>query len=616
MQEDLQQAIESGKLTQQAADGLERLAPGNYCQHKSWGFGKVAEWDLAADQIYIDFGTRKHHPMQPAYAATALQPIPDGHILARRATDPEGVREQAVSDPVGLARAVLSDLGGRATADQVAACFVPGIFDAPAFKKWWDATKKKMKGDGCFQMPIKKNEPFVLLEVPTSPTHGMLERFRAARFLKDQVAALDLITKALDDFASEVEELRVLSSQIEDAAAKGSRLQSAQALELLLARDEILARHEALERGEGAPAVADILRAESSRIAEIFSELPAAKQKRALDQFPEAFGEAWVDHALRLAKVAPARLLADISKLLEKKKRGEEFRIALVRWIGDRSVSAEALIWLCRERGANFPDLFEPSLVTAIFSALERDMLDEKRGSRLHDLLLDDKGLLDELLGTAEPEVVRDIVRRLMLTPVYDDLNKRSLMGRIIKLHPEIQSMIGGGEETTSDETLTVSWASLTRRKQAFEHLVNVEIPQNTKDIAVAREQGDLRENFGFKAAKEQQRVLMRRRAEAERDLGRARGTNFENPDTSQVSIGTIVTVRTGDGQTETYSILGAWDSIPDRGVISYLAGIGQALLGKKVGEEIELAGETGTRRVQILSIVAFTDLALLEANA
>jgi len=234
----------------------------------------------------------------------------------------------------------------------------------------------------------------------------------------------------------------------------------------------------------------------------------------------------------------------------------------------------------------------------------------------LHDLLLDDKGLLDELLGTAEPEVVRDIVRRLMLTPVYDDLNKRSLMGRIIKLHPEIQSMIGGGEETTSDETLTVSWASLTRRKQAFEHLVNVEIPQNTKDIAVAREQGDLRENFGFKAAKEQQRVLMRRRAEAERDLGRARGTNFENPDTSQVSIGTIVTVRTGDGQTETYSILGAWDSIPDRGVISYLAGIGQALLGKKVGEEIELAGETGTRRVQILSIVAFTDLALLEANA
>ena len=616
MQEDLQQAIDSGKITPQAAEVLARLAPGNFCQHKSWGFGKVAEWDLPADQIFIDFGARKRHPMQPVYAAEALQPIPDGHILARRAVEPDAVREQAASDPLGLARAVLEDLGGRATAEQVAACFVPGIFDAAGFKKWWESTKKKMKGDGCFQMPIKKNEPFVLLKVPTSPTHVMLERFRGARFLKDQVAALDLITKALDDFASEVEELRVLSSQIEDAAMKGSRLQSAQALELLLARDEILARHEALKPGEGAPSVADILRAESSRIAEIFSELPAAKQKRALDQFPEAFGEAWVDQALRLAKVAPARLLSDISKLLEKKKRGDDFRAALVRWIGDRSVSAEALIWLCRERGANFPELFEPSLVTAIFSALERDMLDEKRGSRLHDLLLDDKGLLGELLGSAPPEVVRDIVRRLMLTPVFDDLNKRSLIGRIIKMHPDIQSMIAGGEEAATDETLTVSWASLARRKKAFEHLVNVEIPQNTKDIAVAREQGDLRENFGFKAAKEQQRVLMRRRAEAERDLGRARGTNFENPDTSQVSIGTTVGVRTADGTTETYSILGAWDSIPDRGVISYLAGIGQVLLGTKVGSEVELAGENGTRKVTVVSIEPFTDLALLDGDA
>ena len=101
-----------------------------------------------------------------------------------------------------------------------------------------------------------------------------------------------------------------------------------------------------------------------------------------------------------------------------------------------------------------------------------------------------------------------------------------------------MQSMIrgGGGER---EETLTVSWASLEKRKEEFEDLVNRQIPQNTKDIATARSYGDLRENFEFKSAKEQQRVLMRRRAEAESDLSRARGTNFENPDTTQVSIGT-----------------------------------------------------------------------------
>jgi transcription elongation GreA/GreB family factor len=195
-----------------------------------------------------------------------------------------------------------------------------------------------------------------------------------------------------------------------------------------------------------------------------------------------------------------------------------------------------------------------------------------------------------------------------LLTPVFDDLNKRSLLARIVKLYPEMQSMISGsaGER---EETLTVSWASLEKRKEEFEDLVNRQIPQNTKDIATARSYGDLRENFEFKSAKEQQRVLMRRRAEAERDLSRARGTNFENPDTTQVSIGTIVTLRDSTGAQETYSILGAWDSAPELGIISYKAVIGQALLGKSLGESAELPTETGSRSVTIARIEPFTDL-------
>jgi transcription elongation GreA/GreB family factor len=82
--------------------------------------------------------------------------------------------------------------------------------------------------------------------------------------------------------------------------------------------------------------------------------------------------------------------------------------------------------------------------------------------------------------------------------------------------------------------------------------------------------------------------------------LGRARGTSFENPDTSRVSIGTIVTVRDKNSQKqETFTILGAWDGDPDRHIISYQTAIGQALLGKKAGEAATLPnGE-----VEIVSI-------------
>jgi transcription elongation GreA/GreB family factor len=515
-----------------------------------------------------------------------------------------------------LARAVLGDLGGSATAEAVAACFVPAVFDSAGFKKWWDAAKKRMKSDGRFRLPTKKSDPFVLLAEASSPSKGLIENFHSARFMKDQVNALDQLTKALDDFAHEVEELQSLAAAIEAEASKGRKLQAAQALELLLARDEILSRHTALKPGEGAPTVAGMLADEQSRLPALFSSLPAAKQRRALEQFPAAFGERWPDMALRLAKQAPARLVAEIARLFEKHGNPQEYGVALARWLSDRSIPTEALIWLAKERGGPYPEIFNSDLLNAIFSALERDMLDEKRGSRLQDLLLDDASLLGELLEGAAPDAIRNAMRRLMMSPVFDDLNKRSLLGRIVKMYPEMQSMIGGEEEAgAGEELLTVSWASLESRKAAYERLVNVEIPQNVKDIAMAREQGDLRENFGFKAAKEQQRVLARRRAEAERELARARGTNFDNVDTSHVAIGSVVKLHFGDGSEEQYAILGAWDSAPDLGIVSYKAGIGQALLGKRPGETAEVASDGSPRTATVVAIEAFQDLDVLRST-
>jgi hypothetical protein len=63
-------------------------------------------------------------------------------------------------------------------------------------------------------------------------------------------------------------------------------------------------------------------------------------------------------------------------------------------------------------------------------------------------------------------------MRCLLLTPVFDDLNKRSLLARIVKLYPEMQAMITG-EAVEKEEILTVSCASLEKRKEEYEDLVN-----------------------------------------------------------------------------------------------------------------------------------------------
>jgi transcription elongation GreA/GreB family factor len=133
-----------------------------------------------------------------------------------------------------------------------------------------------------------------------------------------------------------------------------------------------------------------------------------------------------------------------------------------------------------------------------------------------------------------------------------------------------------------------VSWESLERRKAEYENLVNKRIPGNIKEIAEARAHGDLRENFEYKAAKEMQAVLNRRKVDLEKDLNLAQGSDLIGAETSSVNIGTIVKLQAGEA-TEIYTVLGAWDSDPDHRIVSYMSEIGQSLIGQKVGDKVNV---------------------------
>jgi transcription elongation factor GreA len=264
------------------------------------------------------------------------------------------------------------------------------------------------------------------------------------------------------------------------------------------------------------------------------------------------------------------------------------------------------LAWLCSER-ESWGELITPDLLGAILSALEREQHNAPgRASKLNRVLVEDRQLLGDIFRNCDVGLARDAMRRLQLSPVFDELTKRSLLARIVKVYPELESMITGTQPQEKAAPLIVSWSSLEKRTAEYEELVKVKIPENTKEIALARSYGDLSENFEFKAAKQMQSVLMRRKAELEQMLHIARGTSFENADTSRVSIGTIVTVRNAEmNNEETYTILGAWDGDPDRHIISYQTAIGQALLGHEIGETISLNTEHSTAQFTIVSIEA-----------
>ncbi|HEY2569123.1 MAG TPA: GreA/GreB family elongation factor [Candidatus Udaeobacter sp.] len=606
MDTELEKLVEAGKLTTNAAQQLEKLKPGTFCLHKSWGFGRVREWNLLLNQIVIDFAGKKAHPMQAQYAAENLTPLSPEHFLTRKATDLAAVKSLAKENPAALVRNILESLGGNATVQQISEWMIGDVFTEAEWKRWWESAKKALKASGVFSIPAKKTEPIQIRGEGISHADELLEAFKKARQPKQQIAALEQISRAHDQFTEA--QLQPIIATIENMAVRNQKMHPEFGFELLIARDDLLTGLPSLHSTYVGLTLSKLILEEEKRLISILPKLPAAKEKRILQALPSALGPGWTDRALYLMQESHGRMVAQIPRILDEGGKHEELRAMLERSIREYSATSEMLSWLCSERD-HWDELVTPELLSAILAALEREQHNApSRTSKLQRAVVDDRQLIGDIFKKSDVALARDAMRRLQLSPLFDELTKRSLLARIVKVYPELESMITGMQPASGGDKATpliVSWSSLERRQAEYEELIKTKIPENTKEIALARSYGDLSENFEFKAAKQMQSVLMRRKVELEQMLHNARGTSFENADASRVSIGTIVTLREVEtNKEETYTILGAWDGDPDRHIISYQTAIGQALLGHATGDRVSLNTEHDTAQLTIVSIV------------
>jgi transcription elongation GreA/GreB family factor len=611
MNPEVQNIVAAGKLP--AADGekLSKLEPGVFCLHKSWGVGRIASWDLLGDRVLIDFEGKPAHPMKISFAVGSLEIIPSDHILSRRHSDLDALKAMTKDDAPALVELALKSSGGTLHLDGLEKLLKGAIVSDADYKKWWEGAKRALKTHRHIVVPAKRTENLVLRDQAESAGGQMVKSFLAARDLKGKLAALASIQKDLDLFSDPKTELIPVLQDISDSARKGIKLNLKECLQLLLARDELV---ETL--GTTAPMgsmkVSDLVCETKEVLADALKTLSSAMLGRVYRAFPEAFpNRGWVTEILHHLTKTGGRAVAEIATVLDANDELDVLAETLKKSLRNRLLSADLLIWMARERKGLAESVFDIDLGHAILGVIENDHMEggPKRTGRLQDMLSDDRTLLGEMVAEAEDADVRLLAKRILNSSSYDELTRRSLMARIIKARPEMEAMMAENAGPQKEDSLIVSWESLEKKKKELEDLVNVKIPDNKREIQIARAEGDLRENGGYKAARDQQAVLLRMQGKYERELRNARGADFVNAPTDKVGIGTVVDVEDqSSGEKETFTILGAWDGDLEKNIISYLSESAKSLIGKTVGEETDLPTEAlnGTRRVKINAIRAF----------
>ena len=601
MREEFEKLAAAGKIEGRHVEPLTLLAESGCCMHRSWGFGRIKTVDTVFARFTIDFAGKPGHTMDLGFAAESLKAIPKDHILARKANDLENVRQMAAHH-LDLIKLVLNSYGGKATADQIQQALVPDVI-RDDWKKWWETARREMKKDGHFIVPLKKTEPVVFQAQETSLQNRLLTNFRVAKGLKARVAVVNELSKNAADLPDKQGAAGEIITALNTDIASHQRTQPAVALEAIFARDE-LREIAGLQPAPDEITAAQIW-AQDIKFGPVLEQIPTTKHHHALQSFKAANPDRWVEVLRGSLNFVSAKLCREFANLLIAEGKMDLLKESLARLVNQHTAGSELLLWLGRERSDAFVDILGPEVFRAMLTSMERDQFNEKRSNRLREFILDDHELLSELTASADIDVVKDLTRALQLSPVFDDMDKRSLLARLVKSHPAVQSLISG-EQTKQEAATLVSWESLERRKTEYQELVQKKIPANSKEIATARSYGDLSENHEFKAAKEMQKILMRRKEELENQLNRARGTDFSNARTDIVSIGTVVqAMDLGANQAETFTILGAWDSDPEKGIISYLSPVAQSLLNNKVGDEVEFELHGAKRRHRIERIEA-----------
>lgn len=629
---------------------LEQLHDGAYCMHGSWGFGRIVSYDEASKKLIIDFEGKPGHKMDPVFCVDKLEVLDDDNLLVRYRTDRENLEKEMKdsgefvvsylekkpdmsASPIEL-ETVFKQLFGYVAEN-------PSISEKElaeknkaaekAYRSWWNKAKEALFRNPRVACPKAKGESYSLRakEEEMKPEQEVLREYLLNREPKKKILLAEKLYKtATDDSVEEIKaDLPKIKEELTEAIKKARSLNDADRLHGIWVRNNLVrylypGEEEKVE--EIAPRSKDIILAAVERdpkdgLNNLAKNLPSSYLERFLDLLTRIFVEDWRDRIIDLLKYSEGRftkecvdflLSWDVSKNSHFVKGAEIpddgkgvtsrqlIKDCLKRWLEEQTLRGPVILWIVKNRNAAaYKDILSPligeDLLSALLAAvddeaLQRETVVTTARIALADALSDDKDLIKDMLESSTADTARDLAQTLLLNQGFEDLTKKSILARIIKVFPSVQTLVATKSSDSKEKRLLVSSWSLQARREELEDIVKNQLPASKLAIEAARELGDLRENSEYKMAREHDEVLSARRGQLERDIADAEVFDFNSTPTDKVGIGSIVSLVTNKGEELTCTILGAWDSDTAKNIFSYQTPLAQALLDHKVGDTVE----------------------------
>lgn len=550
-------------------DRVERLHSllafdvGTIVAMKDKGVGTVTEVNVALQTLKIDFERHKGLAVGLRAAGKVLDILGPRHVLRRKLEAPEELEALRDQQPPELLRLVLESYERPLAATEIREALA-GVVDAKQWTSFWSAARKHpqvVAGGGSRQT-------YQWAQSTAHAEDALWESFTAA----DPRRKLDHLKRASNDLRQRMaEELR---EEAERARREGDL---ALAFELRVGLDRAREASGSWTLEDLVGEIADPLPMIENLATRTLREQAYATVRATRKDWGDVFESAMLveEDTKALDTLADALESDDVSR----------FERVADQILAQASRAPAAFTWLV-ERAAGDQILRErrgARLVRQILRALIDEALAPYR-VRLR-ALFESGGTVPRVLSHLTAEEAAEVESVISTAAGLEEYQREPLINALHLRFPDLRK--------PDEHPLYATSASLEAKRNELRALLEQEIPANRRAIEEARALGDLRENFEYKSARQRHEYLNARAAALDRDLHRAQLLDPDTVDTTKIRVGTRSDLVAEDGSRRQITVLGPWESEPERGVISYESELAQHLMGKSVGEIVELDGQS-----------------------
>jgi|UniRef100_A0A7V3VUS9 transcription elongation factor GreA len=556
--------IEKGEHLFKSLDRLEEFLKfdvGRVVYFEKYGLGEVVVMNPEKREIVVDFEKQKGYFLKFDVARGILKPVPEGHYLYKKYRGIEELKKLASEDPFTLVRYLLKSFKEPMSSSEIKT-HLEGVISKEEVDKFWEKVRKKLEKDDNVKVEIKKGMKVYQLIEGVDKNILYLESFKEAS-IGDKYLIAERCAKDSPEVFNEMLNSLVL------IANEKYREEPAIALDILYLCEEY--------KKTGLNYTIDELLEFQTYEFFLANLKNFEHKKKFLKEIKNREPNEWEKTYLRMMSTVEDLRLID---LMEEELKNSNFNLSEFY----RSLflmpqkSTGLFLWLLKNIGeGEFKEILIPKYLPRLINNLN-----DIKGARTAFLKAFSLERFDEIIKGAEVSDVLKIKEELIKSTALKAYEKKDYL-RIIDYHyPNLEK---------KDDFIYATPQALEKKKAELEHLLKVEIPKNKEEISKAREYGDLRENFEYKAARERQSQLYQRVRMIESELKRVKLIDFNNLDTSRVSIGTKVILKNlEDGKVIEYTILGPWDSDLSRNIISHESPLAKnILMNKKVGDKVEI---------------------------